>query len=515
MKNVVDADTWVGGGVPERSKMGQPRWPFRSVLVANRGEIAVRVLQTVQALGLQGIVVFHAADRNSPAVHMADESIEISGATPVAAYLDAAQIVTAAVTAGAGAIHPGYGFLSENAQFARSVEEAGLVFVGPAHGHIELMGDKVRARAFVAAAGFPVAPSAIEDDDPATFAERARAVGAPLLIKPSAGGGGKGMRIVRDLAMLEAELERARSEAKRYFGDGRLYVERYVEQPRHIEVQVLGDAYGNVVHLYERECSIQRRFQKIVEESPSPALDPALRRRICETAAGIARKAGYRNAGTVEFIYGRGEFFFLEMNTRLQVEHRVTEAITGLDLVQEQLRVAAGEQLRWTQADVQAEGHAIECRVYAEDAARGFTPTTGRLLAIRAPGGEGVQVDSGIAAGQVVTAAFDPMLAKLVVRGSDRAESVARTQRALEEYVILGCQTNIGFLRRLMDNAAFQEGNFHTGFLDANPEIAREANPAPEVRRRLLAIACLLTRPIRDAADAIPDLHAAMGEWSN
>jgi acetyl/propionyl-CoA carboxylase alpha subunit len=515
MKSGIDGDAGAGGGVTPLPKVDPARWPFRSVLVANRGEIAVRVLQTVQALGLRGLVVFHSADRNSPAVQMADEAIEISGATPVAAYLDGPQIVKAATAAGAGAIHPGYGFLSENARFARSVEEAGLVFVGPTPGHIELMGDKVRARAFVATAGFPVAPSAIEDDDPATFAARARAVGAPLLIKPSAGGGGKGMRIVRDLATLEAELERARSEAKRYFGDGRLYVERYVERPRHIEVQVLGDAHGNVVHLYERECSIQRRFQKIVEESPSPALDADQRRRICETAAGIARKAGYRNAGTVEFIYGRGEFFFLEMNTRLQVEHRVTEAITGLDLVQEQLRVAAGERLGWTQADVRSEGHALECRVYAEDASRGFTPTTGRLLAVRPPEGEGVHVDSGIAAGQTVTAAFDPMLAKLIVRGRDRADTVARARHALEDYVLLGCKTNIEFLWRLLGHPAFLDGNFHTGFLDANPEIAREANPAPEVRRQLLAIASLLTRPVRDAADAIPELHAAMGEWRN
>ncbi|MGQ3056114.1 MAG: ATP-binding protein, partial [Nevskia sp.] len=280
-----------------------PSWPFTTVLVANRGEIAVRVLRTVQALGLRGAVVFHAADRGTAAVRMADVAIEISGPTPVAAYLDGAQVIAAAQSCGAGAIHPGYGFLSENRGFCAAVEAAGLRFIGPTPEQIDLMGDKVRARNFVQQAGFPVAPSAIEDDDPATFVERSRAVGAPLLIKPSAGGGGKGMRIVRDLGQLEAEIERARSEGSRYFGDGRLYCERYIEQPRHIEVQVLGDGQGNVVHVFERECSVQRRFQKIVEETPSPALTPELRARISETAAGIARAIGYRNAGTVEFIF--------------------------------------------------------------------------------------------------------------------------------------------------------------------------------------------------------------------
>jgi acetyl/propionyl-CoA carboxylase alpha subunit len=491
-------------------------WPFRSVLVANRGEIAVRVLRTVKALGLEALLVYHAADRGSPAVAMADQAIEITGATPVAAYLDAAQILAAAKSAGAGAIHPGYGFLSENRHFAAAVEAAGIVFIGPTPAQIELMGDKVRARNFVEKGGFPVAPSAIEDDDPASFVERARKVGTPLLIKPSAGGGGKGMRIVRDLSILEAEIERARSEGQRYFGDGRLYVERYIENPRHIEVQVLGDAHGNVVHVFERECSVQRRFQKIVEETPSPALDAALRAKICETAAGIARAAGYRNAGTVEFIFGQGgEFYFLEMNTRLQVEHPVTEEITGLDLVHEQLRIAAGEPLGYAQADIRSSGHAIEFRLYAEDATRGYTPTTGPVLRWRPPTGEGVRVDSGIVEGGEVTAAFDPMLAKIIVRGADRAEAIARADRALADTVLLGCTTNAAFLRRLIAHPAFVAGDVHTGFLDANPQIAAE--PAlPHARLALLlAAASLATRPLRDVADAVPDLHAAIGGWSN
>jgi acetyl-CoA/propionyl-CoA carboxylase biotin carboxyl carrier protein len=491
-------------------------WPFDTVLVANRGEIAVRVLRTVQRLGLKGVVVYHAADRGTAAVKMADRAIEITGTTPVASYLDGAQIIAAAKASGAGAIHPGYGFLSENKNFCAAVEAAGIRFIGPTPEQIDLMGDKVRARNFVEKAGFPVAPSAIEDDDPATFVERSRRVGAPLLIKPSAGGGGKGMRIVRDLALLEQEIERGRSEGQRYFGDGRLYCERYIENPRHIEVQVLGDGQGGVVHVFERECSVQRRFQKIVEETPSPALSPELRDKICETAAGIARSIGYRNAGTVEFIFGQGgEFYFLEMNTRLQVEHPVTEEITGIDLVQEQLRVAAGETLGYGQGEVKSQGHAIEFRIYAEDAARGYTPTTGPILVLHPPEGEGVRWDSGVLQGGEVTSAFDPMIAKLIIRGRDRVEAIARADRALKETVLLGCKTNTAFLRRLLAHPAFVAGDVHTGFLDANPQIAAEPELPAETLQALLAAAAISTRPMRDVADAVPDLHAAIGGWRN
>jgi propionyl-CoA carboxylase alpha chain/3-methylcrotonyl-CoA carboxylase alpha subunit/acetyl-CoA/propionyl-CoA carboxylase biotin carboxyl carrier protein len=491
-------------------------WPFRAVLVANRGEIAVRVLRTVQALGLEGIVVFHAADRGTAAVQMADRAIEIVGSTPVAAYLDGEQILRAARDSDAGAIHPGYGFLSENADFARAVAAAGIVFIGPAPEQIEVMGDKVRARNFVQRGGFPVAPSAIEDDDPASFNERARQVGSPLLIKPSAGGGGKGMRIVRDLAQLDAEIERARLEGERYFGDGRLYVERYVDDPRHIEVQVLGDAHGNIVHIFERECSVQRRFQKIVEETPSPALDTALRQKICETAAGIARAAGYRNAGTIEFIFGQdGEFYFLEMNTRLQVEHPVTEEITGRDLVLEQLRIAAGEPLGYSQEDIVSRGHAMELRIYAEDPGRGYVPTTGPLLRLVPPRGEGLRWDSGVLEGGEVTAAFDPMIAKLIVRGDDRAQAIARAEQALLDTLILGCRTNVAFLRRLIRHPAFVAGEVHTGFLDAHPQIAADPPLAETTLAALLAGASLATRAMREVADAVPDLHAAIGSWRN
>jgi acetyl/propionyl-CoA carboxylase alpha subunit len=488
---------------------------IRSVLVANRGEIALRILKTVKRLGLRGTVVYHALDCDSPAVAFADEAIEIAGATPVAAYLDGAAIVAAAQYAGADAIHPGYGFLSENASFAHAVEAAGLIFIGPRPETIALLGDKIRARAFVARNGFPVAPSAIEDDDPASFAARARELGAPLLIKPSAGGGGKGMRIVREMELLDEELDRARSEGLRYFGDGRLYVERYIERPRHIEVQVLGDAHGNVVHLFERECSMQRRFQKIVEEAPSPALGETERAHICETAVGIARQAGYRNAGTVEFIHGRGAFYFLEMNTRLQVEHPVTEAITGLDLVEEQLRVAEGTPLRFAQEDVRSDGHAIELRIYAEDAARGFVPTTGPVLLLRVPDGEGIRIDIGVRQGQQVTAAFDPMLAKLIVHARDRDAAIEKARSALARFVLLGCRTNTAFLSRLIDTAAFRAGDLHTGLIAELPQIAADPVPDEGTLHALLAAAALHTPAVIDAARRVPALHAGLGDWRN
>ncbi|MDD3674806.1 acetyl-CoA carboxylase biotin carboxylase subunit [Thauera propionica] len=485
------------------------------VLIANRGEIAVRILRSIHKAGLKGVVVHHAVDAQTPAVKQADAAVEITGATPVAAYLDGAQIIAAARESGADAIHPGYGFLSENAGFARACEEAGITFIGPRPETIELMGDKVRARNFVESRGFPVAPSAIEDDDPATFVERARAVGAPLLIKPSAGGGGKGMRIVRDLALLEEEIERGRNEGQRYFGDGRLFAERYVERPRHIEVQVLGDSHGNVVHLFERECSLQRRFQKVVEEAPSPTLSADERERICEVAAGIARAAGYVGAGTVEFIYGRGDFYFLEMNTRIQVEHPVTEEITGIDLIAEQLRVAAGEPLGYGQDALAINGHAIEVRVYAEDAAREFAPTTGPLLTMIPPGGAGVRIDSGVEQGGAVTAAFDPMIAKLIVHAASREAALDKADAALADFVILGCRTNIAYLRRLLADPDVRAGAIHTGLIGEKPELAADPVVDGATLHALLAAAALSARPVLDAANAVPALHAAIGGWRN
>ncbi|MGF6312719.1 acetyl-CoA/propionyl-CoA carboxylase biotin carboxyl carrier protein [Bradyrhizobium sp. i1.8.4] len=485
--------------------------PFDTVLIANRGEIAARIVKTLRKLGLRSAIVYHDVDAKTPAISMADLAIPISGHTPIASYLDIAQIIAAAHKASAGALHPGYGLLSENAEFARAVIRAGIAFIGPAPETIELMGDKIRARNFAQCNGFPVAPCAIEEDDPATFVSRAQAMGVPLLVKPSAGGGGKGMRIVRDLNTLEAAIEQARSEAGRYFGDDRLYVERYFESPRHIEVQVLGDSFGNLIHLFERECSVQRRFQKIIEETPSPALSPELRTRICDTAVGIARAANYQNAGTVEFILNEGDFYFVEMNTRLQVEYPVTEMITGVDLIAEQVYAAAGRELAFSQSDIVSSGHAIELRLYAEAPERGYIPTTGKVLLLEYP--NGVRIDSGIMQGQDITPAFDPMLAKIIVHSPSRIEAALKAHRAVRELVLLGCETNANLLARILSDEAFLGGQFHTGYLEENPHLAA-CNFAARMSA-FLASAALLTKPVRDSADAVPELHSALGSWRN
>ena len=491
-------------------------WPFDAVLVANRGEIAVRVLRTVQALGLRGIVVFHAADRGTLAVQMADQAVEITGSTPVAAYLDGAQILRAAYDSGAGAIHPGYGFLSENAGFARAVAAAGLVFIGPTPEQIELMGDKVRARNFVERAGFPVAPSAIEDDEPATFNARARAVGTPLLIKPSAGGGGKGMRIVRDLTLLEAEIERARSEGLRYFGDGRLYVERYIENPRHIEVQVLGDHHGTVVQsvrarvLGAAALPEDRRGNAVAGAEPRAAR-PHLRNRGRHRALGRLSQCRHRRVHLLaerRVLLPGNEHAPAGRASGHRVDHRQGSGVRAVaHRRRRSARLHAGRNDRTAATR-------IELRIYAEDAARGYTPTTGPLLRLRPPVGEGLRWDSGVIEGGEVTAAFDPMIAKLIVHGADRAEALARADRALRDTVLLGCKTNIGFLRRLIAHPAFVAGEVHTGFLDANPQIAAEpALPAARLQA-LLAAAAVNTKTMRDGADAIPSFtpHSAPGE---
>ncbi|MGQ0700254.1 MAG: acetyl-CoA carboxylase biotin carboxylase subunit [Panacagrimonas sp.] len=489
--------------------------PIRRLLVANRGEIAARILRSARARGMTTAIVRHPAEEGGTAPRLADDCLPIEGATPVAAYLSVEQIVRAARDWSADAVHPGYGFLSENAALARGLEAAGIQFVGPTAEAIELMGDKIRARNFVVDRGFPVAPSAIEADDPATFAKRALAVGLPILIKPAAGGGGKGMRIVREAAMLDAELATARREGERYFGDGRLFVERYVERPRHIEVQVFGDTHGNVVHFGERECSVQRRFQKIVEETPSPVLTPEKRKRICEAAVGIAKAAGYVGAGTVEFIYGAdGEFYFLEMNTRLQVEHPVTEMVTGFDLVAEQLRVAEGAALGYTQADIVHRGHSIELRICAEDPAAGFVPATGRIHLLREAAGPGVRVDSGVHEGQTVGTDFDPLLSKLIVHGRDRTEAIARARQALRDTVLLGFTTNIAYLDRILAHPRFASGDYSTAFLDQEAAaLSGKDETAPT--NILLAAAALSDRQMVDAAASVPAIYAAMGAWRN
>ncbi|MCA9505427.1 MAG: ATP-grasp domain-containing protein [Myxococcales bacterium] len=486
------------------------------VLIANRGEIAVRVARTLERLGLASAALVHPADADGPAARAVDEVCPIEGGTPVAAHLDAEQIVEIARRIGADAIHPGYGFLAENAAFAERVEAAGIRFVGPGPEVIRLMGDKIASRRFVAEQGGPLTPSASEEDEPATFAERARKLGFPLLVKASAGGGGKGMQIVREADALAQAIELARSEARRSFGDERLYAERYVERPRHVEVQILADQHGHVLHLGERDCSIQRRFQKLVEETPAPGLAPALRERILDQAVSIARAAGYRNAGTVEFVLAPdGAFYFLEMNTRLQVEHPVTELVTGLDLVEQQLRIAAGEPLAFGQEDVRFDGHAIECRICAEDPEAEFRPAIGPLLRVQPASGEGVRNDLGIVEGQSVTAAFDPMLGKLIAHGGDRDEAIARLRGALRETVILGCTTNTAWLERVLGHPDFAAGRVQTGFVVEHA--AALAAPAPDARMRavVLAAAALSDRDFRERVDAVPEPFASIGDWRN
>ena len=486
------------------------------VLISNRGEIACRILRSLDRLGIFGVVVFHAADADSPAVRMAAESVEIDGSTPVAAYLDVIQIIEACRQTGADAVHPGFGFLAENAGFARQLGEEGITFIGPLPETIELMGNKVAARTFCIENDFPLAPSVTETDAGKDFVRHAREIGVPLLIKAAAGGGGKGMQIVREIDDLDQAIQLAKGEAGRAFGNDEVYAERYVEQPRHIEVQVLADYHGNVLHLGERECSIQRRFQKIIEESPAPGLPPQLRERICAVAVEIAQKAGYRNAGTVEFILApNGEFYFLEMNTRLQVEHPVTEMVTGLDLVELQIRVAQGETLPFKQNQMHAQGHAIELRLYAEDPENDFLPATGPLLAYRMPTGRSVRVENGFTEGMTVSSAFDPMLAKLIVHGRDRGQAIDRGLKALKDTLVLGVITNVDYLIRILSHPAYAAGQVHTGFIPQHTEDLGPPDLSKEERDLLLAAAALSHRGFTDPAFQVPEPYTFLGNWRN
>jgi len=487
---------------------------FSKVLVANRGEIACRIMRTLGELGIASLAVYHASERRARHVGLADEAVEVAGATPVEAYLDAAQIVEAARRCGADAIHPGYGFLSENADFARRVSEAGLTFVGPDAGSIALMGDKIESRRFAEAEGVPVAPSVMATDDMQAFLAAAEKIGFPLLIKAAAGGGGKGMSIVRRAAELEERASVAAGEAKRYFGDSRIYAERYLEWTRHIEVQVVGDGAGAALHLFERECSVQRRFQKVVEEAPAPGLSAALRQQICAAAVKLASAAKYRNLGTVEFILAPdGRFYFLEMNTRLQVEHPVTEMITGLDLVRLQLEIAAGRPIAFRQEELVPAGHAIECRICAEDPEQDFLPQTGSILALE-PAAE-ARFDSGLLEGQAVTADFDPMLAKLVVQGADRTAAIEAAIAALRRTVLLGVGTNLDYLARVLDHPDFRAGLLHTGFLAEHAADLRAVAPATRDRDLALLAAILSFREFQTLAFDTPDPYASIGAWRN
>jgi len=454
---------------------------FDTVLIANRGEIAVRVIRTLRAMGIRSVAVYSDADAESLHVAEADVAVRIGPAAARESYLNVEAVLAAAKETGAQAVHPGYGFLAENAEFARACAAAGLVFIGPPAEAIEAMGDKIRAKSTVAAAGVPVVPGA--DGTPDELREAAEQIGFPLLLKPSAGGGGKGMVVVHEPAELAEAIESAQRVARGAFGDDRLLAERFISAPRHIEIQVLADEHGNVVHLGERECSLQRRHQKIVEEAPSPLLDERTRERMGAAAVDAARAVGYRGAGTVEFIVSAdnpSEFFFMEMNTRLQVEHPVTELVTGLDLVALQVRVAAGEPLGLTQSDVRLSGHAVEARVYAEDPANGFLPTGGRVLAVHHPDAEWLRVDSGIRAGSVVGSDYDPMLAKVIVHGDDREHALRRMSEALAGTAVFGLTTNVAFLRALVTDDDVVAGRMDTQLVDRKVDQLTRAEPVPD-----------------------------------
>jgi acetyl-CoA/propionyl-CoA/long-chain acyl-CoA carboxylase, biotin carboxylase, biotin carboxyl carrier protein len=464
---------------------------FRKVLVANRGEIAIRVFRTLRELGIGTVAVYSDADRSSAHVAYADEAYVVGGGAAAESYLNQDRILDAARRAGAEAVHPGYGFLAENASFARACIEAGIVWIGPPPEAIEAMGSKIEARERMRAAGVPIVPGVTRAVESAEeVRELGDELGWPIAIKASAGGGGRGLKVVRDADEAERALDSARREGEAYFSDAAVYVERYLEDPRHIEVQVLADAHGNVIHLGERDCTIQRRHQKLVEETPSPAVDDELRSRIGAIAVDAARAVGYQSAGTVEGLLSReGEYFFLEMNTRIQVEHTVTEMVTGLDLIREQVLVAAGEKLSLRQEDVRLTGHAIECRINAEDVGKGFLPAPGTITAYREPAGPGVRIDSGVVAGSEISPLYDPMIAKLVVHGGDREHARRRMLRALDELVVEGVKTLIGFHKALLTHPCFIEGETCHGLVESELLAARAAElengsgaVAPEAR---------------------------------
>ncbi len=456
---------------------------IKRLLIANRGEIALRIIRACRELGIETVAVYSDADAAARHARAADFAVRIGPPPAAESYLNIAAVIEAARSTGADAVHPGYGFLSERAAFADACVSAGLIFVGPPAEAIARMGSKIGARQLMAAAGVPVVPGRTPDDQSdAGIAAAATDIGFPVLVKASAGGGGKGMRVARDAGALPEAIPAARREAQAAFGDGTLYVERLIERPRHVEIQIFADDHGHAVHLFERECSIQRRHQKIVEESPSPALTPALRARMGDAAVAAARAAGYRNAGTIEFLLeGDGDaarFYFLEMNTRLQVEHPVTEMVTGTDLVHAQLAVASGRPLPWRQEELAQRGHAIECRVYAEDPAAGFLPQAGTLRLYREPSGPGIRVDSGVEEGTAVPVHYDPMLAKLIAVGESREQAIARAIAALRTFPVLGVRTNVPFLINVLGHPAFTGGELHTGFVDAHLE-ALLNQPAP------------------------------------
>ncbi len=465
---------------------------FKKVLVANRGEITVRIIRACREMDIPVVVVYSDADRTALHVRYADEAYPIGPAPSVESYLQGERILEVAKRAGADAIHPGYGFLSESHAFARMVQDAGLAFIGPSPEAMQTMGDKIRSRDAMRAADVPLVPGTAALRDEAHARDAVAAIGYPIVLKPSAGGGGKGMRVVEAAEDLGEALLGARSESRSAFGDDRVYAERYITNPRHIEIQVLADRCGNVVHLFERECSIQRRHQKIIEEAPSPFLSQATREAMGRAAVQAARTVAYSGAGTVEFLMDAQErFYFLEMNTRLQVEHAVTELITGIDLVKMQLLIACGEPLPFTQDDLRISGAALECRIYAEDPDRDFLPSPGRITALRAPGGPGIRDDIGVYEGFEVPLYYDPLLSKLSAWGSDRDEAIGRMRRALSEYVVEGIKTNIPFHQRILRDPDFLAGDVDTQFLDERFPAREQSRPRAQAEHALVAAAVL------------------------
>jgi 3-methylcrotonyl-CoA carboxylase alpha subunit len=478
---------------------------FSKVLIANRGEIALRVMRACRELGIQTVAVYSEADADAPHVRQADQAVWLGPSAPRESYLSSEKIIAAAKASGAEAIHPGYGFLSENADFAEAVEADGLTFIGPPPAAIRAMGDKAESKVRMGAAGVPTVPGMQGLESVAAFEAAAAQIGFPVLVKAAAGGGGKGMRVVWDEHDLPEDLDAARREALNAFGDERLLIEKYLPKAHHIEFQVFGDQHGRLVHLFERECSVQRRHQKIIEETPSPIITPALRERMGAAALAAAGAVGYANAGTVEFILDPDSlnFYFLEMNTRLQVEHPITELVTGLDLVHWQLRVAAGEPFPYQQDQLSQRGHAIECRLYAEDPASGFLPSTGELLQFSLPRGPGIRLDSGVTSGSQVGHFYDPLLAKLIVQAEDRPAAIRRMQAALRESAIHGVTSNLDFLQDVLSHPDLQAGNVTTSWVERTFETWSEPEVAPEA---------LLAAALADLLPAVASTNGSQPE---
>lgn len=488
--------------------------PFRKVLVANRGEIAVRVIRTLHEMGVEAVAVYSDADRNAMHVRLADEAVHIGPAAANESYLVAERVVAAAKRTGAEAVHPGYGFLSENVAFAAACEEAGIRFIGPPSSAVAAMGSKTEARERMIAAGVPVVPggTATSAEDALATADR---LGFPVMVKAAMGGGGKGMRLVHERDQLASAVERAKSEAQSAFGDSTVYLEKAILRPRHVEIQLLADQHGNVVHLFERDCSIQRRHQKVIEETPCPAADEELVARMGAVAVKAAQAVGYYSAGTVEFLLAEdGSFYFLEMNTRLQVEHPITEWITGIDLVREMVRVAAGLPLSFDPAKLERRGVSIECRVYAEDPATGFLPSPGTIEKLRVPAGPFVRDDSGVCAGSEVSSYYDPLISKLSVWGNTREEALARMRRALREYVVTGIQTNLSFHEQVLSHPEFVAGRYHTGFIDEHRDALIHLRSAPAENMKALAVALAVAADAQSQpATASAGSASGMSPW--